>query len=209
MANENNGFINQFPYTDFHELNLDWLIKETKDLRTAMTYLQEEFAKIEVLTEEQINAMIAAAIEANNTELYAYLDALKIQIKNDYEAYCNAQIASLKGYTDNKLADQKVYIDNQDVYYHDLATAYSDNVLVQANAYTDEKVLDYTMMINPITGEYEDVRNVVDDIVSYFHTENSLTAGEYDALELTAEDYDNEEITAYDYDFNGKTILNP
>lgn len=209
MANENNGFINQFPYTDFHELNLDWLIKETKDLRTAMTYLQEEFAKIEVLTEEQINAMIAAAIEANNTELYAYLDALKIRIKNDYEAYCNAQIASLKGYTDNKLADQKVYIDNQDVYYHDLATAYSDNVLVQANAYTDAQVLDYTMMINPITGEYEDVRNVVDDIVSYFHTENSLTAGEYDALELTAEDYDNEEITAYDYDFNGKTILNP
>ena len=92
MANENNGFINQFPYTDFHELNLDWLIKETKNLRVTMTWLTEEFAKIEVLTEEQINAMIAAAIEANNEELYAYLNDLKIQIKNDYEAYCNEQI---------------------------------------------------------------------------------------------------------------------
>ena len=209
MANENNGFINQFPYTDFHELNLDWLIKETKDLRVTMTWLTEEFAKIEVLTEEQINAMIAAAIEANNIELYAYLNALKVQIKNDYEAYCNNQISTLKNYTDGKLADLTVYVDNQDVYYNNLQTTYADNVLVQAKNYTDNKVLDYTMMINPITGVYEDVRNVVDDIVSYFHTQNSLTAGEYDALELTADDYDNYEISAYDYDFNGKTILNP
>lgn len=209
MANENNGFINQFPYADFHELNLDWLIKETKDLRVTMTELQEEFAKIVILTEDQINAMIAAAIEANNVELYAYLNDLKIQIKNDYESYCNAQITTLKNYTDGKLDNLTVYVDNQDVYYHDLATAYSDNVLVQAKAYTDDQVLNYTMMTNPITGEYDDVRNVVDDIVSYFHTENALTAGEYDALELTAEDYDNYEISAYDYDFNGKTILNP
>lgn len=204
---ENNGFINQFPYADFHELNLDWLLKETKDLRTTMTWLTEEFAKIEVLTEEQINQMISAAIASNNTVLYEYLNNLKIQIKNDYEAYCNDQITALKNYTDNKLADQKVYLDNQDVYYHNLDTAYADNVLIQAKEYTDNQVLDYTMMINPITGDYEDVRDVVDDIVSYFHTGDALTAAEYDALELTAEDYDNYEINAYDYDFNGKTIL--
>ena len=24
------SFINQFPYSDFHEMNLDWLIKQTK-----------------------------------------------------------------------------------------------------------------------------------------------------------------------------------
>lgn len=204
-----NDFINQFPYTDFHELNLDWLIKETKNLRVTMTELQEEFAKIEVLTEEQINAMIAAAIDANNAELYAYLNALKVQIKNDYEAYCNAQITSLKNYTDGKLADQKVYIDNQDVYYNHLAQGYADTALDDAKDYVDAKVLDYTMMINPITGVYEDVRNVVNDIVYYFHTGNSLTAGEYDALDLTAGAYDAYDMTAYDYDFNGKTILNP
>ena len=63
------------------------------------------------------------------------------------------------------------------------------------------------MMINPITGVYEDVRNVVDDIVSYFHTQDSLTATEYDTLALDADYYDNKQITAYDYDFNGKTLL--
>ena len=78
-----------------------------------------------------------------------------------------------------------------------------------AKAYTDGQVLNYTMMINPITGMYEDVRNVVDDIVSYFHTADALTAIEYDALQLTAEDYDAYDLTAYDYDFNGKIRLNP
>ena len=52
------NFTNQFPYSDFHELNLDWLIKITKDNQEKITYLTEEFAKIELLTEEQIQAMI-------------------------------------------------------------------------------------------------------------------------------------------------------
>lgn len=190
------GFINQFPYTDFHELNLDWLIKQTKDLVTQMNYLQEEFAKIEVLTEEQINAMISSAIETNNIQLYNDMTALKATITSEYRSYVQNQINLLT-----------VYINNQDAYYNGLAHGYADSALSDAKDYVDAQVLNYTMMINPITGEYEDVRNVVDDVVSYFHTENALTAGEYDALDLTASAYDAYDLTAYDYDFNGKIRL--
>lgn len=190
------GFINQFPYSDFHELNLDWLIKQTKDLITQMNYLQEEFAKIEVLTEEQINAMISSAIETNNIQLYNDMTALKATITSEYRSYVQNQINLLT-----------VYIDNQDAYYNGLAQGYADSALSDAKDYVDAQVLNYNMMINPITGEYEDVRDVVDDVVSYFHTENSLTAGEYDALDLTASAYDAYDLTAYDYDFNGKIRL--
>ena len=190
------AFINQFPYSDFHELNLDWLIAKTKELMTQMTTLQEEFAKIEVLTKDQINEMIAEAIATNNIDLYNSMTALKEQITTEYKAYCNNQINQLN-----------IYIDNQDAHYNELAEGYAANALSQSKTYTDNQVLTYTMMVNPITGEYEDVRLVVDDIVSYFHTENALTAAEYDALDLTAEDYDNYELTAYDYDFNGKIRL--
>lgn len=190
------GFINQFPYSDFHELNLDWLIKQTKLLNDQVKVLQEEISQIEVMTEEQIRAMINSAIATNNIELYNSMTALKNQITADYISYVTAQINSLR-----------IYIDNQDVYYDNLAQSYADTALTDAKAYTDQSVLDYTMMINPITGEYEDVRNVVEDIVDYFHTNDSLTAGEYDALDLDAETYDLKELTAYDYDFNGKNLL--
>lgn len=190
------GFVNQFPYSDFHEMNLDWLIAKTKELMTHMDALQEEFDKIEVLTKEQIELMINLAIAENNIDLYNRMVALKEEITAEYKAYCNSQIAQLT-----------IYVDNQDIYYNGLSQSYAANALSEAKSYVDTQVLDYTMMVNPITGVYEDVRLVVDDIVSYFHTENALTAAEYDALELTATAYDAYEITAYDYDFNGKTIL--
>lgn len=212
------AFINQFPYSDFHELNLDWLIKITKENNEKVKYLIEEFEKIQVLTEDQINAMIAQAIEANNIVVYQSINQVRTDLNNRIDQLntdFSARLVSLdqditaryKAYTDAQIALQKIYIDNQDTFYFEQAKLYSDTNLAKANAYTDNKVLSYTMMINPITGVYEDVRNVVDDIVSYFHTGDSLTAGEYDALELTADDYDAYQLTAYDYDFNGKVRL--
>lgn len=193
-----NGFLNQFPYSDFHELNLDWLLNKTKELETTTAYLVEEFSKIEILTEDYIQSMIDSAIETNNIVLAGKLIQLKAEITTEYKGYVTAQINTLT-----------TYIDNQDVHYDGLAQGYANTALSDAKDYVDSQVLEYTMMINPITGEYEDVRNVVDDIVTYFHTSDALTAGEYDALDLTAGAYDAYDITAYDYDFSGKTILNP
>ena len=190
------GFINQFPYSDFHEMNLDWLIKQTKSSMEAIKVLQEQMADIEVMTEEQINNMINAAIASNNVDLYHRMEVLKEQITTEYTAFINNQINQLR-----------IYVDNQDSFYDEKAKTYADNAVIESKDYTDQQVLDYTMMINPITGEYQDVRLVVDDIVSYFHTDGALTAGEYDALDLTATAYDAYNLSAFDYDFNGKNLL--
>lgn len=189
-------FIHKYPYSNLHELNLDWLIDQTKELMAKTAYLEEEFSKIVIVTEEHIQDMINDAIAENNIILAANLQAMHDQITNEYVNYVT-----------NRIIQLTTYIDNQDIHYDYLAQGYASQALLDAKQYTDDKVMDYTMMINPITGEYEDVRNVVDDIVSYFHTENALTAGEYDALDLDADYYDNKQLTAYDYDFNGKLRL--
>ena len=197
------AWLNQFPYSDFHELNIDWVLKQIRANREEIALLKEEFDKIEVMTEAQINEMISHAISTNNIQLYNDMNILKATITKEYTDYVTARVNQLN----NSISQLKVYVDLQDSYYDELAQGYATTALTEAKDYTDNTVLNYTMMINPITGVYEDVRNVVEDIVEYFHTENALTAGEYDALDLTAEGYDSYELTAYDYDFNGKVLL--
>lgn len=186
----------EFPHTRTYEGDLGYLLKKMEQVSKDTEYLMDEFSKIVVLTQEEIQRMINASIEANNLILAQELQELKDQITLEYKGYVTAQINALT-----------VYIDNQDTYYNGLAEGYAHTAENNAKDYTDSQVLSYTMMINPITGVYEDVRNVVDDIVSYFHTGDTLTASEYDALDLTATYYDNKQITAYDYDFSGKTLL--
>ena len=186
----------EFPHTRNYDGDLGWVIKKLSEVAETTAYLEEEFAKIVVLTEQQIQNMIDAAIKANNLTWAQELINLKAQITTEYQGYVTAQINALT-----------VYIDNQDIYYNGLAEGYAATALSEAKDYTDSQVITYTMMINPITGVYEDVRNVVDDIVSYFHTGDSLTATEYDTLDLTASYYDGKQLTAYDYDFNGKVLL--
>ena len=201
------GFINQFPYSDFHELNLDWLIRQTKETLDKANYLEEEFAKIEVLTEEQINNMIAAAISANNINVYNSINQVRLDLTNAINDLDVSITARYKAYTDAQIALQKIYIDNQDLFYDTLAQGYAATALTEAKTYTDQQVLNYNMMINPINGQYEDVRQVVNAIFDNFLSNNALTAVEYDALELTASAYDAYDLTAYDYDFNGKNLL--
>lgn len=200
-------FLNEYPYANYHNLNLDWIIKITKAVEAETARLSEEFAQIEIMSKDYIQIMIDTAIASNNIDIYRRINDLKTEmnasmeqcktdITNAYTAYVNQQINLLK-----------IYVDSQDASFDTLARSYADTALTMANQYTDEHILEYNMMINPITGEYVDVREVVDDIVKYFHSENTLTAAEYDALNLTAEGYDAYDLTAYDYDFNGKTLL--
>ena len=186
----------EFPHTRTYEGDLGYIIKKLNEVSTDTEYLMEEFSKIIVLTEEQIQKMINDAIAANNVLLAQLLQALHDQLTIEYKGYVTAQVNSLT-----------VYIDNQDTYYNDLAQGYAETAETESKAYTDAQVLNYNMMINPITGQYDDVRDVVTDIITYFHSNDSLTAIEYDVLEMTASDYDLKELTAYDYDFNGKNLL--
>lgn len=201
------GFINQFPYSDAHELNLDWVIATTKFCKDQVDYILKVLEEIEIMTKDQIEVMIQADIAANNQIIYDHIDIVKNQITNEYIAYVTNQINILRSYIDAQDRDLKIYVDNQDVYYNDLSQDYAAHAVVEANAYTDTKLIDYTYMISPVTGEYEDVRDVVTEIINQFLSEGSLTASEYDNLELTASAYDAFDLSAFDYDFNGKNIL--
>ena len=190
-------FNNKYNYTDFHELNLDVWVSKLKELELNVKDIKELLEKIKVITPEEIQNMIDTSITNNNRNvIQPLLDQLKMDITFDYKAYCDGAISTLK-----------TYVDTKDLYFDAYAQAYAAAALYEAKQYADTKLDNYMYMFSPITGEYEDVRNVVQEIITYYHGEDILTASEYDALDLTATAYDAYDLTATEYDLSGKTLL--
>ena len=53
------GFINEYPNTDFHELNLDWIIKTIIELQNRVNNIKTEFlSEANEYTDEQISDKI-------------------------------------------------------------------------------------------------------------------------------------------------------
>ena len=56
------AFFNQYPYTDFHELNIDWVLEQLKDLKSVVEQLEERTKEVEELY-EQIDALYQHLVE--------------------------------------------------------------------------------------------------------------------------------------------------
>lgn len=95
------GFFDKYPYTDFHELNLDWLISEMKALEKHVdeTY-QDLYNRLSDDLKAYIDAEIASVL-VEFTNLKTEFAALKLQFDgledlfNAYEAEINDKINAL------------------------------------------------------------------------------------------------------------------
>lgn len=104
------GFINKYPYTDFHELNLDWFLEEFKKVTDKVTTLDETvqqftefvtnyFDNLDVQQEvnNKLNAM--AADGTLSALIQPLFDAYKVEINAEVGAQ-DSRIAVLEGRMD-------------------------------------------------------------------------------------------------------------
>lgn len=124
------GFFNKYPYTDFHELNADWLLNEMKKLDTKVDAAIETIsASVYSKVMEDIGPMFTdlqnefASLQMNFDGLEGQVDAIEEDFEDlsaDVEAklniirnYVDAQAVACREYTNSAIEQNNEYLLNQ------------------------------------------------------------------------------------------------
>ena len=203
-----------FPYTDIHDLNLDWILGETKRLAAAYDHLLDQLQQ-----DDQSIAELQQAVQRINQNL--------TQIENSITALDTA----LRSYTDEKYMDclfrindnyntllnlinaNSALISELQKYIPEYVQLYCDQCRQDLYRFLDEfraeilELIQNIEVINPMTGIQDSLQNVLNDFWNYM-TKDSFTAGEFDGItanyDISAELFDSKNMTAWEFDNQGK-----
>ena len=190
------AFYDKFPYTNFQELNLDWIISKVKEIQTDI----DEINAWKETFSAQINAQISNLISEVNEEFAQ----LKADIEKEFTDYRNE--------TDAKFEAQREETNKQ---FASLTAAVNTRLIafdgriadIESKLHDIETNLPTLVHVtNPFTGMSDSIQNVINALADTQRSD-ALTASAYDALAKTAAGYDAYKITAVNYDFNGKELL--
>lgn len=176
------GLFEHFPYTNFHELNLDWIIKEIKDLNEKVDSIEDRIlTQAKDYTDEQVGQLRNEFNELENEFV-----AFKAEVNQMFNQYTAKQ--------DKAFADfQKLVNANLDLMEQEIRDARAElkTMLRQANAYTDAsmamlllqlpdiitKNIKNAKVYNLLTGKYVTIQAMF-DFLCMFHAPDALTCGE-------------------------------
>lgn len=174
---------NTYPYTDFHELNLDWILKKMQELQAQMDELiQKAIDEAKEYAKEYIDERLVD-IEREFNQLQYNFDVLNnnyhtdfgnlSRTVNEFILNTNAEINSLKQYIDDSLTAQDLKM----------------NLLIQQNneylLREMESYLNQIKVINFFTGE----KVTIQDMFNYLaglHLNDSI---DYDTMALRSKTY--------------------
>lgn len=193
-------FDNKYPYTDFHELNLDWILSKITEFEQRIDGISEDVVK-----------------KANE-----YTDLSVAQLKNDFAEFTqkvDEKIAGLDTKYDDfvrtvnnrmNIADARISLisDKVDATLSE-AAEYTNQAITNNNEYIiaeTTKALAFVTVVNYFTGERISVQEMF-DYLAQFHLENAIS---YSQLVDRAKTYN--ELIAYNMTYtdlakNGGTII--
>ena len=188
----------QFPYTNFHDLNLDQLAKKIEELES----LKEAIAEVNALAialREEMNTVEGRIDNIEN--LYAtFVDTVNRRF-NELAQSLRDDIALLEQDLQQQLADYEEQTDaRMDGFEASLVTLDARLTHVLNNLPSEIQI------VSPYTGELTSLDVLIYQLANGGRSD-SITAAAYDALALTASAYEAYGMTAYQYDWDAANIL--
>lgn len=176
------GLFEQFPYTNFHELNLDWVLTTVKSLSEKLDNIQETIlAMANAYTDQQV-----AEVRSDFAQLEADFAAFELDIQKQFSAYTTSQNKAFTDY--QNLVNAQVTLMRGEIAS---AKAEFNTFLAQANEYTDvqiavaetkfepivNKAIPSATVYNILTASYMTIQTMFDYLCS-LHNPNAITCGE-------------------------------
>ena len=223
---------NLYPYTNIHELNLDWILDEIKKFREELEQIEDYGDRITQLEVETDNLERDLTTLSNNLESFkrsaeSTHENLQRQIRNN-----NNSIISLKSYVldfedrnkdEHKEFDRRInnLVQNYAIILQDLARIRvliadgDERTLILAKDYADLLLEEFKRefpklydlyVFSPITGQIVTVQEALNELYEAYRF-YAITAGEFDELGWTAEELDRKGLTALELDTNSKSLL--
>lgn len=175
---------NNFPYTNFHEMNLDWLISKVKELEPLQASVNEIAGKYNTMYNKVV-------------QLSTQFDEFASDMQDQFNQFAASAADYVTDAVNSMVTELTIFQDNIASRVSAVETR-MDNV--------ERTLVNSAYMDSPFTGEYVPVQEVIYQLAS-LHTTGALTASEYDAAELSASAYDALQLTAYEYDWNGSSYI--
>ena len=172
-------FFNKYPYTDFHELNLDWLLDRMRKLEDE---LNEALETLSTEIYDKVMTDIEPMFEALSHE-FAVLQT-NFEGLEGRQSNLEAEFVALSASVDTKLQTLKGYVDAQVV----AAKEYTNTAIEQNNDYLISEMesrLSEVKVINYFTGEKIGIQTMFDYLAGLHATD----AIDYDTMALRAKTY--------------------
>lgn len=196
------AFWNKYPYTDFHELNADFLLKRLQEIEEYIQGIEESLkAELSVWLKEQL-----APYEQTLDELINEVEGLKTETEETLAAY-DAKITTFQTQVNNQIAQIRLDLVNSIAAMSDLMDLKIEtNNLWIMNEIT-ENVGSLFLVMNPFTGEEVTIQQMVDYLAA-FHITDAIDYDTMAARALTYNQFNALNITYTDLALNGNTLYN-
>ena len=191
---------NMFPYSNLHELNLDWMLSELKDFSRQLDEFRTRLDTIRegILADckEYTDAAIAeqyGVFQQQYNELVIQIDQFQSAVNNTLQGF-QEQFDDYKEYTTAEVLSAK---------------AYTDVAIEQNNEYLLEEITKQSIgikVLNPFTGERVPIQNMIDYLAD-FHMQNAILVNTLVDRNNTVNQMISYNATCTDLAINGATIV--
>lgn len=196
------SMFNKYPYTDYHELNLDYLLERLANVEKTIKTIKEDI-KGEVFDYVQ---RVLAPYEQRLNSLIIEVGNLENRVDAKLEEY-NNRITSFINEVNNELAEIRQYLVDSINAVNSLTDTKIENNNIYILNEVSQNIGTMFRVINPFLGTSVSIQEMV-DYLSSFHIEDGLLYSAMNTRALTYTEFNDLEITYTDLLLHGDTLYN-